>query len=250
MFSKVKKSVLESVLPTPGLSGSPYSTADTAEIDEEIHRQIYSREDELVAVANKLLKREESEDESVARKLAALGFSSSASVKAVVTDLWVKDRHAAVLKRIEYLKSEYPFHKFIDEETVSHICKKYGLLCSRVTSFTGEIPRKNQREIVDFVIRKKDVGGVQMIVTNGMIFHSREGMDAYDARQKEIYESTDWEAKVPGENLHIIAPAAQFRKDPWAKIEGGYKIISKDPIVLQPLKEGGYLIVSSWGSRV
>src|SRR5690349_3523038 len=73
---------------------------------------------------------------SKAKRLRDLGFVRAKSAK----DLPINE--LAV-----YYQMKYPLLKFIDEGSLTRICKKYGLVYQPVENFIGDVPLKNICEI-------------------------------------------------------------------------------------------------------
>lgn len=128
-------------------------------VEQKIHQEVYSAQDVILDHAYQELTRDEifsQQDQNRLNELSEIGFANSESVKKFKQ----KDsrKSNAVMKKnmIEYFTQKY-FHKFIDDETVQSICEKYGLVLARVHRFTGEIPVKNQDEIIKFKVQRKDV---------------------------------------------------------------------------------------------
>lgn len=208
---------------------------DTVSIEEKIHEDVYSAQELLLASARDILNRSLSFDQEKydrLKSLIELGFGNAKEV-AEVRELEEKKKESDELhKQITYYQQEYPFNKFIDEESVKKICKKYGLLLARVSDYIDDIPDKNQKEIVAFKVREKDVRYPSEVLRSSIF-----SIMLLDGQPRG-------DEKVKGEYLLVIAPAHKLNTED--KIIDGHTLKIKDPIVLQPV-EKGYLIVSSWG---
>lgn len=215
-------------------------------IVEEIHGEFDSASERLLQEAKRIIGKSNIDK---GERLKKLGFSYAAPVQD--SALAVKKKELA--DKIEYYKTYYPNNKFITEEEVERICKKYGLLFGESRSYIGDIPEKNLIEIESFVLREEDM----QTMTNLMdYFSSRKGMlmrqsaisllgqgftndyPSYGSAPKDIVER-----KVKPD-FKICAPEKDFDTR-YMTVRDGFKL-EYDPIVLQPVDKG-YLIVSKWG---
>jgi hypothetical protein len=64
----------------------------------------------------------------------------------------IEAHHQQVLR----YKREYPFLKFIKDEQLARICKKYKLIYAPVSKYTGDVPQKNLNEIIEYGKIEKD----------------------------------------------------------------------------------------------
>lgn len=221
-------------------------------IEEQIHNDVYSAQELLLAEAKAQLNIGEpfdGEAESRYEKLIELGFSRALPVSGYTQTVAEKKRHAETVKRIEYYSEKYPLNKFINEDAVKKICGKYGLLRASVYDYISDIPVKNQNEIIAFKVRCGDTPG-WLSVSSHSYFYDK---DTPEWRVKQMHERmqeefADRKAREndmeSGKELQIIAPVEKL--DTHNREIKGYRLEIKDPIVLQPVN-GGYLIVTSWG---
>jgi hypothetical protein len=197
-----------------------FDEKSNVELIEQIHNEVYSAHDLLLKEAKAIL--ETPIDESKVQdyqKLIDLGFNNEKNIIKHKEEVTKIEESKFIKSKIEYYSFKYPFNKFINEDSVIRICEKYGLLLTDVNRFIGSIPEKNQKEIINFKVDKKDLN-------NSYIKESEYTI---------------------GTGLLIIATKDQLNMKS-ARVQGHklVDIIKEDPIVLQPVKEG-YLIVSAWG---
>jgi hypothetical protein len=116
----------------------------------EIHEKFNTASDVLLAEAKKILATAVVIDEDKVDRLNALGFSRSNDVVKGHDDKLQKEEARANAELISKYRFKYPTSKFITENQVKEICKKYGLLLGTVDKFTGFVPEKNLKEIEAF----------------------------------------------------------------------------------------------------
>jgi hypothetical protein len=190
-----------------------------SEIIDDIHNEFTSISDNLLNDLENSLKSFDKEKLNekllVAEELNNLGFNKSKTVTNVLKDVKINKINNYLYNTLLYYKSKY-LYKFIDYENVYKLCKKYKLILAPVNRFIGEIPEKNQKEILNFKFDIKD----------------------YDTTKESNY--------VNGVNLLIVATPDLIDKT-GMRIQG-IELVKDDPIVLQQVN-GGYLIVTAWGNE-
>lgn len=234
---------------------------DATVVVEAIHNEFDSSTERLLKEANEILNR----DFSTAKgeELSKLGFVRSKASVETKEMIATKQQKEAVAKHIQYYKQWYPFNKFITEEEVERICKKYGLLCGEAEYYTGDVPDKNVKEISSFKLRddecikhrchwyKPDMDNMrgyryfsQCLKEEGQ-FGWLESIRFGYKLNRISDETQDFHYEKPP--FKICASVKDFDMDNM-RITDGYKLDKNipDPIVLQPVN-GGYLIVSKWG---
>jgi len=221
MFEFLKKTIK---------STSQLTIEEQVGIVEQIHNDFYSAQDLLIKEANRILNINVSFDETKSqrlRQLKSLGFYNIAEVK-VLEEL--QDQQE-IQETIAYYSQVYPFCKFIDQDSVEAISKKYNLVLASCSDYIAEIPEKNQNEIINFRVASTDIRYPDEI------FYHEIGIWYYQSKLKHP-------EFLSGQHLLIVAP--QHKLDMRGKrVEKGILKID-DPIVLQPVKRG-YLIVTAWG---
>lgn len=221
-------------------------------INLQIQRDVYSAHDVLLEEAKRSIENAVEYDQEEYERLMQLqniGFRQAQQVKAFAEAEEKKESAERLKERIAYYEMEYPLNRFINEDSVKTICEKYGLVLTTVYSYIADIPEKNQKEIVNFRVKNRDVRYPSEVLgwMGGLMFQNifvprYNHWDEAEIAQKLQQEMLD--SKVPLENGLIIAPKDKL--DLRGKTQDGHIMKIDDPIVLQPVKEG-YLIVSSWG---
>ncbi|MEK6884359.1 MAG: hypothetical protein AABY22_32305, partial [Nanoarchaeota archaeon] len=153
LFKKQQQREVTVIEPKANLRGKTSN-----QIVEEIHAEFDSVEDRLLQQAllilNELKITPEMEVETKAKRLSILGFTNTPSVKQAdeiirekekVSQQIVKTKSDAEL--IQHYKFNYPTLRFLTEDELDKICKKYGLIYAPVKNFIKDVPDKNIREI-------------------------------------------------------------------------------------------------------
>lgn len=117
-------------------------------IIEQIHSEFSSAEETLMKEVNSFLKKSEDADKDKLSQLASLGFSSFRELREVQPE--EVERVKDLKRKIELYTGQTTLYKFITEEKVIEICKKWGLVHAPVELYTDTIPYKNQQEILEF----------------------------------------------------------------------------------------------------
>lgn len=275
MFNLFKKSainLIEVAEPKVNLKGKT-----TNQIIEEIHETFYTEVDRLLADAKILNSLETDKGELILKqeKLKSLGFRRTQEVVEAQKE---KDRLSSLesennskntlTEAINYFSFKYPFYKFITEESVKKICKKYNLVYSEVGRYIGTVPDANIEQMESFKIQDIDEC-YQFSVIDDYGFRgervferSYKNFDDYTKYKKErhtesyrlmsAYSSGFREnySKCP---LEICAPIKDFNMEGMElKNFKLSKIEIPDPVVLQPVFFKGrkyYLIVTAWGIK-
>lgn len=237
-------------------------------IIEQIHEDFYSEVDKLLKYAK--IKNDESYSNPTlvdkANRLRSLGFSSTKESKesfkdeARVEELKRENaRKEGLREAILYFSNKYPMYKFITEDSVKKICKKYGLVYGDVSKYIGSVPEKNLREIENFKIEDKDICArsfEEYFSLNGSDIIS-ERLVPYKGKNESIIDTRHNSSSIISYIKHeilpleIAAPLKDFKmEDSEIKDFKVSKIEIPDPVVLQPIHFKGskhYLIVTAWG---
>ena len=126
--------------------------SEYSNIIEEIHAKYVGSGEELLAEVATLTKeggREAARDqEEDVKSLKDIGFENFAQAKVIVN---VEERIEQLQHSVEdsatYAR-KYPLYKFITESAINRINAEYNLRFGRAQSFVGDIPVKNQKEII------------------------------------------------------------------------------------------------------
>ena len=202
-------------------------------IDAQIYNDVYSAQELLLQEAKSILEKAIDVNEEkyvLLEEMNRLGFANAEEVK-VFTDYKEKmKKQTDISEAIEYYKKTYPLNKFINEESVNVICKKYGLVLSTVNNYIAEIPLKNQKEIISFRVKEKDVRFPYEVMRTFRpilmsLRHRGMTMDI-----KEVDEN-----KICGKDSLIIAPKHKFKK---GFVQEGNIMKIDDMIVLKSVRLG------------
>ncbi len=238
---------------------------DNQKIIAEIHRTFDSAGDYAVHCANEILNQLPSIDQEKVSKLKALGFNNASVVKQHEETKKKELANKATLQTVQKWKVKYPLYKFITEAQVTDICEKYGLVCGHVDLYKGDVPKKNITEIENFRVDNHDASW-QYCYTSDSIRNRSWYKSTY--RDYLDYEEEHSAPKQKGESiyhteysglrgfkkdkeyrrepLYICAPISDMDTTGMRVNEDGF-LVKDDPIVLQKMQGGGFLIVSKWG---
>jgi hypothetical protein len=245
MFKKFIKHVQQTIQESP---------VETISVDQQIYHDVYSAQELLLVESKDYLDNAPNlEDEKYQRskELFKLGFRKTAEVQDYLTLYEWESRYKYVKECVEYYSYYYPLNKFITEDAIEKVCKKYGLLLADAHDYISNIPERNQADIINFRIKAKDI----FQYADGWGTHpedawrwisSSEGYERLHEQRKQEIErrSGHLDAMIPGFKLKIVAPKDKL--DLTGKEVVGHELRINDPIVLQKVN-GGYLIVTSWG---
>jgi hypothetical protein len=231
-------------------------------VDEILHKEVYSTQELLLREAERIINEPSKYDEEKHQRLLKLhqmGFKGVEEVKEL-KEIDDEIHFQKQLKEtIEYYSKHYPLYRFITVDAVAKVCETYGLLLVDIQHYIGEIPEKNQKELVNFKVRRGDTRAPKE--TYGWDDPRRYGSNEYDnahiAAGKQ--HNKDYEEEmIGGRDLLIIAPA---KKIDLKNMEVHGHIVTEkatDPIILQCVESigfsygsrkiaSGYLIATSWG---
>lgn len=256
------------------------------QIVEQIHKEFNTASDDAYNEALSIINGTSTEALEKIEKLKRFGFTKSSDITG--TKKQVAAFHASK-KRSEmltYYREKYPQYKFISNEDVVRICKKYALLCGPTSSFVGSVPDKNLKEIEKFRILteeflyattilkidfrydtpKSNTEEVWKVLKKiGVLYSpsrlydsdamariseecSNHGVNASNIRNVTIRSERD-------DVFMICAPAKDFdgrdlERDGSFLNKSHEIIMTKqpvpDPVVLKRVKDG-FLIVTAWG---
>lgn len=254
---------------------------------QQIHNEFECASDTLLKEANEIIAEGSKADVTKLNRLEALGFKQANNVKETKQLVEKTKLSEEQVKIIQYYKKNYPFNKFITEEQVEIICKKYNLVCGGVDRYKGFVPEKNLKEIEDFKLKNKDTFGKYLVfhestgkieipdlnrdLTGKFTWYIKEYLPVRDYTHintpdrheyagttgyvklvnSEIYNDKFFKDQLNLQvNLQICAPVKDMDIS-GLELTEGYKLTKKhipDPVVLQPVK-GGYLCISKWGAE-
>jgi len=251
-------------------------------IIEEIHESFFTEVDKLLQEAN-ISNSLDTNKQALLEKcerLKQIGFTNTKEVKEAETELarleqLKKDNEAKknLIEAINYFTMKYPAYKFITEDSVRKICKKYNLIYGEISRYTGTVPDKNLKQLEDFKVLEEDECYVLEERERGYLYAKERTMrkkyrtfEEYKASKEPKEEQTDAyflhfflhlrimevsnfhvrtiDMKCP---LEIAAPQGDFN---MTGMEVKNHKIQNDPVVLKPVIFNNmkyYLIITAWG---
>ncbi len=247
-------------------------------IVEKIHRKFDTASEKLLTEAKAIVAAPVVLETEKIERLNKIGFNAAKPIGDAEKGFKKKEAAKEMIEAIEYYQVYYPSYKFIHEEQIQKICKKYKLLYGDGSNYLGDIPEKNLAEIEAFKLREEDYheeelwgGGWlnSMIlrysnpIPSPFFYYSPDSVLRSDTEKQETFKGiiptimeqqakeeisvteTPKKQKPP---FKICAPQKDFNMQGY-EVKEGYKIVY-DPIVIQPVKYKsilGGLIVSKWG---
>lgn len=207
-------------------------------IEEHLNADVNSVQELLLKEAEMILKKTYTGEEiETFAELSSLGLKNSKEY------IRYKDWQRA--NQVTHYVARYPMNKFITEGAIKKICKKYGLLLAEVGDYKGEIPFDNQKAIVNFRVHEDDIiNYTSSWMLSTLTFRMMDDGGITRVEDEKPKEIEDKSPMKKASNLKIIAPPSKLKMK--GKKVKGHTLIKKDPIVLQPVKDG-YLIVTAWG---
>lgn len=244
---------------------------------QQIHSEFMSAGDVLLKQANDILQKA---GESVIQKgerLAKLGFIQTHEAVNASKILKQKEISEATAKLVLHYQMRYPNNKFITEDQVGAICKKYNLVCGPVDRYKGFVPEQKLKQIESFKIQKDDTfeGYITFDIndqrsyaiaeilqhfpkcivplknfqdSDGWIRTFKDEKDSWGTLLGRIYNWTEHSMK----GMFICAPKKDMDTKGLSKIGALLAVVTQrsipDPVVLKPVN-GGYLVVAAWGDE-
>jgi len=239
------------------------------ELVAEIHETFNTEVDRLLLEAG-ILKPLPDTDKALltkADRLQNLGFNNTietkeASKQRSVLNEVEKDNGAKneLKKTIKYFSQKYPLYKFITEDSVVKICKKYNLIYGDVSRYVGDVPDKNLTDIENFKLEDTDELWIEEYMNHMGMSRSSDlrYITATEAEEKSRYDRMSMPSTVHYSynkaRMEIAAPLKDFNTE-GMEIENfklNRKIEIPDPVVLYPVLYKGkkhYLIITAWGEE-
>lgn len=232
---------------------------DTQKIIEEIHNSFNGAADELLEKAKVDLSSLDLTGEDKASRLSKLGFSSNKDVLRIKEEKKKESLSKELMETVLYYKKTYPDYKFITEDMVTKICKKYGLVCGDVSQYIGFVPEKNLQEIESFSgLKDEDYLYFSHCVGWGGSMKLNWDYKDYKNQQERLNKKSD-------NHLYFVPTSEKIQKNTTLKIcaplkdmelKENQRVNSKmqiethipDPVVLHPCR-GGYLVLTAWGDE-
>lgn len=236
-----------------------------------IHEEFNTASNKLLLQVEEMLSHEVAVIKAEALK--RLGFTNASPVTTVT-----KVKHDYELhKLVKEYEQHYPDYKFIVEEDVIAICKKYGLVFAPVSAYTGFIPASKIDRMVKFRLKQSEHQPLDLIrvlefwstasdkeVIAQLKRENPSGIFPVMTSYGDVYACTlngekarvEVGEKFSRQGLFICAPkkdmdmtGLQNGKNPLMFFQANmFKSPPPDPVVLKPVK-GGYLIIAAWGDE-
>lgn len=250
------------------------------EIVQKIHAEYNTASEVLLKEAKEIIA-SISFNSNKCKLLEESGLVSTPEYKALKSKAIQLEKEESICQMIEKYAVLYPNNKFITEDVVHTINKKYGLVIGDISKFIGFVPEKNLKDIIEF--KKKHRSNYIYVqinkITNNTKYYKEEIVDIKEII--EIYCSStltldfikrELEEKywfLRGETytvdytefptIAICAPPTDMgisartfknmqKKNMFDLFSKKTIKIEADPIVLFRVKEG-YIIVTAWGDE-
>lgn len=136
-----------------------------AEVIAEIHEEFNSAGDKLLMEAKEFLASIDAKKQSKINRLREAGFANSIEVRTFNERTAEIDSNKQLAERIEYYAVKYPGYKFITNEIVEKLCKKYGLVCAPISRYKGFVPDEQLKRIEALKIYKEDKAEIVYFIT-------------------------------------------------------------------------------------
>lgn len=216
-----------------------------AQLIQEVHTLFEEAEEKSFSESTQILSTLPEIDKSKLERLQAIGATSTKQSKEIEELIAKEMANKKLIEQITFYRNKYPMYKYITKQTVSEICKKYGLVCGDLSLFKGDIPKKNLLEIENFKIQDEDKAY--------SYFHRGEFLryipyeNFLEQENRDPFYISSFNSHISPTPYQICAPKEDMIiKDRWRVDDGGF-IIKDDPIVLQMLPNEDYLLMSKWG---
>ncbi len=276
MFNPFKKSESNDVRREIAIEQAPKKKT----VIEEIHETFYSEVDRLLeeaSIAHSLDTDKEVLIEKC-KRLKALGFTNTKEVKAAETEILRLDQlkkqneeKKSLTDAINYFSVAYPIYKFITEDSVKKICKKYGLIYGAIDKYIGTVPEKNLKQIETFSVHENDEchvyrqdytdwnGSVREVSKKYLTKTEREKMNEGKGNNHHymmLHYTHNNVSEIDMKCLlEICAPPKDFDMRGMEVKDFHLKSLPPapiDPVVLKPVIFNAtkyYLIITAWGDE-
>jgi len=236
---------------------------------EMIHKEFMSAGDKALEEAKTTLATVSKEK---GEKLKALGFTQAKEIDSVQVVEIAEDLKNKIL---EY-SVKYPLCRFIADESIGTICKKYNLVYGPIARYKGFVPLEKLQAIERFketckiprTARFTPYGGGKpyilsieeleetkdnayyLLTLNGkhcfqQVVANYDGIHYYGS-SPELTNGDGGRIEILA--LQICAPLADMDTTGMTLDKHTLKLAPKDPVVIQPIPGGG-LIIAAWGDE-
>ncbi|GET48816.1 hypothetical protein RCZ02_16470 [Capnocytophaga felis] len=229
-------------------------------IVEAIHREFDEAGEKLLQEALAIINKG-TDDVHKAMRLKKLGFTSAEIVTKTEPQQKLIEISEKDAELVQYYRQTYPFLKFLKEEQLDAICKKYNLIYAPVANYIGDVPEKNLREIEQ--AQPLNEGDeirslLEDINLRLLSFDDIRSSLILEREEPKMVRKGNTNILIPIEKLQpqrafkdkrglfIAAPQSHFNLE-GLKNEGlGFFKEVKDPIVFRYVR-GGIQVLSKWG---
>lgn len=239
----------------------------TEELIEQIHHEFEVHSDELLIEAKAILNNPIKKKEKM-EALTDLGFSKNVEAKEYNQKLAKNNMSRIHAKNIRYYSKTYPDYKYITDDGITEICKKYNLVYGDVKLYNGFVPNDNVKEMLSFKdIPLKD-RSFNEHSWSGFDFSSSDRQSDYASFREQERRNKSREQKIKNgdylpiiyaglggseisvETIKICAPVKDMDMTGMTldKNQRVQKIHIPDPVVIMPVRGGG-LIITAWGDE-
>jgi hypothetical protein len=213
---------------------------------EEVHREFLTASEKLVSEANQLLANCSVEKSN---RLSKMGFSRTGEVVASAEAV----RMERLVKVIQKYAISHPNNKVITDDQIKTICNKYGLIMGSVDRFKGFVPEKNLRDMESFKVptekeypvpdepQQPFIPGKSSLSDLIRGFRIPSSLIYSDFIRSEFSPAKD--------SFSICAPQKDMHINSWERVEDNKIVHVPDPVVLYPIENNCYLIVTAWGDE-
>lgn len=238
---------------------------------QQIHEEFNTAADKLVQEAQELIN--VGFDKNKLISLQEHGFTNTKEYKVNSKIIGDANKRKDVLSAINEYKKIFPQYKFITEEQVLTICKKYSLIHGDIKDYTGFVPSKNLQDISTFrkelmfdgpKLRNLDPIANVYIRYKNNVYHVKKSLkkssnlltlyvaalisydmyvDGYEHTAREI--TTEYSICAPAKDMNLSL------RDKIMSFLGQVtflRLAPKDPVVLRRVPYG-FLVVTAWGDE-
>jgi hypothetical protein len=294
MFSKLASWVTKS----SEQFGTVVSTIPTHTV-EEIHKAFDKAEVEVLGECAKVLAElkipTETQLEKKAQMMREIGFVASETIEQAKvlrdkSEEIKKERDAKklVADTINEFRVSYPKEKFITEDKLNKLCKKYNLMYAPIKNYIKDVPEKNLLDIKTRKSLQNEDACQNVHYFTGVLYDWSSSMYERDYycpgeipsehltisdtseyllepklkeklkelgyNKKEIHFTGSVKKTVTKNGLFVAAPKSHFNLDGISKEnEFGFFDVKhvevKDPIVFEFCKNGMVRIITKWGTE-
>lgn len=235
------------------------------QVVEEIHRKVLTSGDHCLAEAKAILATKGAEEIELFEQMKQRGFGNSKEIKEKEADIKQQAEARAKAKLIGEYAMRYPHKKFISTEEMDKICTEYKLILGADLHYTGSIPVRSMKEIVDFKLNTIDeiyyegtwraLEQMKLDKTKGVIDWKEISKASYMVKTADgtkLVQNNKRTHYISNTNYFMVgAPQSMFKIEGMV-VEGNQlkKIVEvDDPVCLKPVRFG-YIIVAVWGEEI